>query len=102
MAGVGDTDTSGNTRRASDAEPVATPGTDVVQLEWTEPAPPPSSIFARPDPSFLAHLIAMEEQLPQTRTLRRAAISDVEAAYRSVKQHNHPPVPPGDYMRRSI
>lgn len=100
MAGVGYT--SGNTQSGSDAEPVATPGTDVVQLEWTEPAPPPSSIFARPDPSFLAHLIAMEEHLPQTRVLRRAAISDVEAAYRSVKQHNHPPAPAGDCMRRCV
>jgi hypothetical protein len=43
----------------------------------------PSASGARPDPSFVAHLMATAEQDPQTRVLRRAAISDVEAAYRA-------------------
>jgi hypothetical protein len=36
----------------------------------------------RPDASFITHLIATAEQVPQTRVLRRAEIVDVEAAYR--------------------
>jgi hypothetical protein len=38
---------------------------------------------ARPDAGFVAHLIATAEQLPQTRTLRRAAPADVHNAYAS-------------------
>lgn len=49
---------------------------------------PPSSHWSRPDPNFIAHLIATAEQSPQTRTLRRAEIADVEAAYRAVANHN--------------
>ena len=37
----------------------------------------------RPDPSFIAQLIATAEQLPQTRNLRRAAPSDAMSAYRA-------------------
>jgi hypothetical protein len=86
-------------RRAADgaAEPA---GTEVIPLEWHEPAPPPCAV-SRPDPSFVAHLIATAEKEPQTRTMRRAAIADVEAAYRSVEIHNHPPAPAGEAMRRS-
>ncbi|GLH78020.1 hypothetical protein SSBR45G_29280 [Bradyrhizobium sp. SSBR45G] len=36
---------------------------------------------ARPDAGFVTHLIATAEQLPQTRTLRRAAPADVHSAY---------------------
>jgi hypothetical protein len=36
---------------------------------------------ARPDAGFVAHLIATAEQLPQTRTLRRAAPADAQSAY---------------------
>ncbi|MEH2473872.1 hypothetical protein V1281_004943 [Nitrobacteraceae bacterium AZCC 2161] len=51
-------------------------------------AAPVSSSLSRPDPSFIAHLIAMAEQSPQTRVLRRAEIADVEAAYRAVGNQN--------------
>lgn len=37
--------------------------------------------MARPDPTFVTHLIATAQQLPQTRGLRRAAPSDVLSAY---------------------
>jgi hypothetical protein len=37
--------------------------------------------MARPDASFVAHLIAMAEQAPQTRTLRRAAPAVAHGAY---------------------
>ncbi|CCE02879.1 hypothetical protein [Bradyrhizobium sp. STM 3809] len=36
---------------------------------------------ARPDAGFVTQLIATAEQLPQTRTLRRAAAADVHNAY---------------------
>jgi hypothetical protein len=37
----------------------------------------------RPDPSFLTHLIATAEQVPQTRNHRRAAQADALSAYRA-------------------
>jgi hypothetical protein len=60
---------------------------DSIALMRTESslhAAPVSSRVARPDASFIAHLIATAEQAPQTRALRRAAVADVEAAYRAV------------------
>ncbi len=36
------------------------------------------------DASFLAHLIATKEQLPQTRTRRRAGPEEANAAYRAI------------------
>ncbi|MBA2397514.1 MAG: hypothetical protein H0V72_02215 [Bradyrhizobium sp.] len=39
------------------------------------------STMARPDPSFVAHLIATADQVPQTRNLRRASIEDAQTAY---------------------
>jgi hypothetical protein len=56
--------------------------------------------LTRPDPSFVTHLIAMAELSPQTRTLRRAAPEDVEAAYRSVANQNRPHTPPGVRLRQ--
>ena len=51
--------------------------------------------LTRPDPSFVAHLIAMAEMSPQTRLLRRAAPEDAQAAYRSVANQNQIVTPPG-------
>jgi hypothetical protein len=56
--------------------------------------------LARPDPSFVIHLIAMAELSPQTRLLRRAAAEDVQAAYRSVANQNRTVTPPGVRMRQ--
>jgi hypothetical protein len=56
--------------------------------------------LARPDPSFVAHLIAMAELSPQTRLCRRAAPGDVQAAYRSVVNQNRSVTPPGVRMRQ--
>ena len=36
---------------------------------------------------FLTHLIATAEQIPQTRTLRRATPAEAQAAYRSTPQY---------------
>ena len=44
--------------------------------------------LSRPDPFFLTQLIATAEQSPQTRALRRAAVSEVEAAYSAVANQN--------------
>jgi hypothetical protein len=35
----------------------------------------------RPDPTFVTHLIASAEQVPQARSLRRAASADAHLAY---------------------
>jgi hypothetical protein len=59
-----------------------------------------SERLSRPDPSFVTHLIAMAEQSPQTRLLRRATPKDVEAAYRSVANQNQTPTQPGVRMRQ--
>jgi hypothetical protein len=72
-------------RRAGD---IMVPASDA--LVAVNPVPHftlPSSSGARPDPTFVAHLMAMAEQDPQTRVLRRAAVSDVEAAYRAGGPH---------------
>jgi hypothetical protein len=55
---------------------------------------------ARPDASFVTHLIAMAELSPQTRLLRRAAPEDAQAAYRSVANQNQQMTPPGGRMRQ--
>lgn len=44
-----------------------------VQISTSRPA--------RPDASFVAHLIAMAEQAPQTRNMRRATSADAQAIY---------------------
>jgi hypothetical protein len=44
-------------------------------LHWT-PRPAP-----RPDPTFVAQLIATADQAPQTRRLRRASLADAHTAY---------------------
>jgi len=46
------------------------------ELTWARKMPLP-----RPDPSFVTQLIATAEQVPQTRTLRRAAPADALSAY---------------------
>ncbi len=60
----------------------------LVAVSPPQRSAPPSSHWSRPDPNFIAHLIATAEQSPQTRTLRRAEVSDVEAAYRAVTNQN--------------
>jgi hypothetical protein len=45
-------------------------------VQWSR-----KSTMARPDPSFVAQLIATADQAPQTRSMRRASIEDVQTAY---------------------
>jgi hypothetical protein len=61
---------------------------------------PVAQALTRPDPSFVAHLIAMAEMSPQTRLLRRASPEDVQAAYRSAANQNRTMTPPGIRMRQ--
>jgi hypothetical protein len=46
------------------------------EVTWARKLPLP-----RPDPSFVTQLIATAEQVPQTRTLRRATSADALSAY---------------------
>jgi hypothetical protein len=62
---------------------------------------PAAQGLTRPDPCFVAHLIAMAEMSPQTRMLRRAAPGDVQAAYRSVANQSRTMTPPGVRMRQT-
>jgi hypothetical protein len=45
-------------------------------VNWSHRAASP-----RPDPTFLAQLIATADQAPQTRGLRRASLADAQTAY---------------------
>jgi hypothetical protein len=92
-------------RRAGDVAPsgVVQGETASVALVAVEPArrsAPVTSALARPDSGFLTHLLATAEQEPQTRLLRRAAIVDVEAAYRAANQ-NQTTQPMGTLTRKS-
>jgi hypothetical protein len=41
----------------------------------------PKRAMARPDPTFVTHLIATADQAPQTRSLRRGSLADAQTAY---------------------
>ncbi len=73
-------------RRAGDVQVEKAPGSELVALTPQVETVPHA--LNRPDPSFVAHLIATAQQAPQTRILRRAAIADVQAAYRSAANQN--------------
>jgi hypothetical protein len=67
-------------RAVSDAKPVCTALVPVVvrterraRRRWYRWAP---------DPTFVTHLIAEAEQVPQARRVRRASMADAQAAYR--------------------
>ena len=53
----------------------------------------------RPNADFIAHLIAMATQAPQTRIRRRAEPEQAVAAYRALSQW---PTAPGGSVRRSL
>jgi hypothetical protein len=56
-------------------EPASVELVPVTQsVRWSRRAP-------RPDPTFLAQLIATADQAPQTRSLRRASLADAQTAY---------------------
>jgi hypothetical protein len=59
----------------------------VASAQWSHL---PNQQLSRADPTFVTHLIATAEHVPQTCSLRRATPADAQAAYRSVTDHNHP------------
>jgi hypothetical protein len=59
----------------------------VASAQWSQA---PNQQLSRADPTFVTHLIATAEHVPQTRSLRRASPADAQAAYLSVTDHNHP------------
>jgi tRNA A37 threonylcarbamoyltransferase TsaD len=75
-------------RRADDVAATKAPGMALVPLQGAAQAGSTSLHLNRPDASFVTHLIATAQHIPQTRILRRAAIADVQAAYRSVANQN--------------
>jgi hypothetical protein len=54
---------------------------ELVPLARPAQRSPVAGLVIRPDPSFVAQLIATAAQVPQTRKLRRAAASDALCAY---------------------
>jgi hypothetical protein len=66
----------------SDAEPACVALVPVVaSAQWSMPIQ-----LSRPDSTFVTHLIATADQVPQTRSLRRATAADAQTAYRA-NQH---------------
>jgi hypothetical protein len=53
---------------------------------WTQHFDQPMS---RPNSTFVTHLIATAEQVPQTRSLRRATPADAQNAYAANRQLQH-------------
>jgi hypothetical protein len=45
--------------------------------------------MARPDPTFVTHLIATADHAPQTRSLRRASPADAQTAYGASQTRRH-------------
>ena len=87
-------------RRAGDAATIlrATDSAGLVPVSPPRRTAPVSSSLSRPDAAFITHLLATADQSPQTRTLRRAAIVDVETAYRTVIERNA--LTPNSIVRR--
>ena len=54
---------------------------------------------ARPDPSFVTHLIATADQAPQTRSLRRASLADAQTAYGASQERRSGTGGPGKSSR---
>jgi hypothetical protein len=82
--------TTGNERAQSGREPAepsycdAAAGTALVSLETGKPrlaaAPRPNRL----DAVFVVHLIATAEQVPQTRSQRRASVADATSCYETM------------------
>jgi hypothetical protein len=55
----------------------------VQSAQWS----PAHIRLPRPDPTFVTHLIATAEQVPQTRSLRRGTVADAQTAYGASPHH---------------
>lgn len=70
-------------RRPKDSNETPAASTALVPITPPDAAAKPATSHARPNPAFVAHLIAMAQQAPQTRTLRRASPEEAQAHYRA-------------------
>jgi hypothetical protein len=72
----------------------------VALVSTAEPVSRSSTLaqLSRPDPSFLTHLLATAEQVPQTRNHRRAEQADALSAYRAYRPH----VPQTGFRTRQV
>jgi hypothetical protein len=98
MRRAGDATSAGAARM--DSPQTETASVALVAVEPVRRSAPSTSALARPDSGFVTHLLATAEQEPQTRLLRRAAIVDVEAAYRAANQ-NQTATPMGRLAQRT-
>lgn len=73
--------------------------TALVPMAPTEQPQSPSGTTRPPCAPFLAHLIAMARQAPQTRMRRRAEPGEATAAYAAL---GHWPMPSGRALSRSL
>jgi hypothetical protein len=71
-------------------EDVEPPCAALVPLTPSVPCLPKLPL-PRPDPTFVTHLIASAEQVPQARSLRRATSEDARLAY-AQRRHQRPGV----------
>jgi hypothetical protein len=71
----------------------------VALVPMEEPARrSPTRRLSRPDPTFVTHLIATAEQVPQTRMHRRAAQADALSAYRAPRDSDARASPRNDVL----
>lgn len=98
---AGDVRSAHPMRRAGDITVPRAAGVVPVPLAASASGPRGGATFvaARPDPSFVAQLIATAENSPQTCRLRRAAVADVATAYRSAARQSPAATPPGQGAR---
>lgn len=80
---IASTTTSRSRPRQSpvDNTPAVEPAVSRALVPLERPVRTSTHHSARPDASFVAHLIAMAEQTPHTRTLRRATLEDARVGY---------------------
>jgi hypothetical protein len=74
-------------RGIGDAPAVPSDNALVSVVATPQRSPPLGQSHLRSEAPFLTHLIAMAEQIPQTRTLRRATSAEAEVAYQSTAKN---------------
>jgi hypothetical protein len=78
---------TGPTQSAAHANTLATPLQSRALVPLQSPAEAPVLYAARPNASFVAHLITMAELAPQTRTLRHETPAVAHGAYNGATAH---------------
>jgi hypothetical protein len=82
-------------RTTSNGDAAAAPaGRALLVVEPASRTVPPSITSQRSSADFLAHLIAIDQQAPQTRTRRRAEPAQASLAYRAAFRLATPVRPP--------